>query len=98
MPNKPEDVTGKEWKSKVKARTAIIMLHADWTRDGEAPDSASGGYIDFWNGKRMTVSGAEGFIAMVGRRIGVSSAHIPGTSIGYSDLSNASLILFWEVK
>jgi hypothetical protein len=46
----------------------------------------------------MTVSDAEGFIAVMGRRTGVSSVHTPGTSVGYSDLSNARLILFWEVK
>jgi len=98
LPKQPENITGKDWESKVKGRTGIIMFHAYWTRTGEAPASASGGHIDLWNGQRLTVSGAEGLIAVLGRRVGISSAHIPGTSIGYSDLSNAKLILFWEVK
>jgi len=98
LPKQSENITGKDWESKVKGRTGVIMFHAYWTRAGEVPASASGGHIDLWNGQRLTVSGAEGFIAVLGRRIGIPSAHIPGTSIGYSDLSNARLILFWEVK
>ncbi len=98
LPKQPENITGKDWESKVKGRTGIIMFHAYWTRAGEAPENASGGHIDLWNGQRMTVSGADGFIAVLGRRIGISSAHIPGTSIGYSDLGNARVVLFWEVK
>ena len=34
LPKKPEDITGKDWKSKDKGRTGIIMFHAYWTRDG----------------------------------------------------------------
>ena len=98
LPKQPENITGNDWESKIEGRTGIIMFHAYWSRRGEAPANASGGHIDLWNGRRMTISGAEGLIAVVGRRIGISSAHIPGTSIGYSDLSNAKLILFWEVK
>lgn len=98
LPKQPENITGNDWESRIKGRTGIIMFHAYWTRPGEAPANASGGHIDLWNGRRMTISGAEGLIAVVGRRIGISSAHIPGTSIGYSDLSKAKLILFWEVN
>jgi hypothetical protein len=98
LPKQPENITGKDWESKVKGRTGIIMFHAYWTRDGEAPANASGGHIDLWNGGRLTVSGVEGFFAVLGRGIGISNAHIPGTSIGYSDLSNARIILFWEIK
>jgi hypothetical protein len=98
LPQEPENITGKGWESKVKGRTGIIMFHAYWARAGETPVNASGGHIDLWNGQRMTVSGPEGFLVMLGRRIGISNAHIPGTSIGYSDLGNARLILFWEIK
>jgi hypothetical protein len=98
LPKQPENITGKDWESKVKGRTGIIMFHAYWTRDTDSTGQASGGHIDLWNGKRLTIAGAEDFIAVAGRWIGIHSAHIPGTSIGYSDLRNAKLILFWEVK
>ncbi|MBP1315774.1 type VI secretion system amidase effector protein Tae4 [Herbaspirillum huttiense F1] len=98
LPKQPEDVTGKDWESKVKGRTGIIMFHAYWTHEGQSTSNASGGHIDLWNGKRMTIAGTESFLAMLGRGIGISSAHIPGTSYGYSDLSKARLILFWEVQ
>jgi Type VI secretion system (T6SS), amidase effector protein 4 len=98
LPRQPENVTGQKWETKVKGRTGIIMFHAYWTRPGEVPANASGGHIDLWNGSRTTISGAEGVIAFLGRSIGISNAHLPGTSIGYSDLGNAMLILFWEVK
>ena len=35
LPKKPEDITGKDWESKVKGRTGIIMFHAYWTRAAE---------------------------------------------------------------
>lgn len=46
-PQKPEGITGKDWESKVKGRTGIIMFHAYWTRQGEAPASASGDISTF---------------------------------------------------
>ncbi|WP_198118799.1 type VI secretion system amidase effector protein Tae4 [Massilia rhizosphaerae] len=98
LPKQPENITGKDWESKINGRTGIIMFHAYWARDTDSTGQASGGHIDLWNGKRLTIASAEDFIAVAGRWIGVQSAHIPGTSLGYSDLRNAKLILFWEVK
>ena len=51
-----------------------------------------------WNGKRLTISSGEGLLGVIGRGIGVWSAHIPGTTVGYSDLSKATEILFWEMR
>lgn len=98
LPKQPENITGADWESKVKGRTGIIMFHAYWTRDGESAASASGGHIDLWNGSRITVSGAEGLVSMVGRRMGIASMHLPFSNYGYSDLSKSKTILFWEVK
>jgi hypothetical protein len=98
LPKQPENITGKDWESKVKGRTGIIMFHGYWTRTGESTADASGGHIDLWNGSRLTISSTEDLLAVFGRRIGISSAHIPGTSIGYSNLANSKIILFWEIK
>lgn len=97
LPKQPENVTGKDWEAKVKGRTGIIMFHAYWTRDGETAANASGGHIDLWNGSRLSISGFLDGFATFGRRIGINS-FLPGTHIGFSDLRNARLILFWEVK
>ncbi|SHN43238.1 Type VI secretion system (T6SS), amidase effector protein 4 [Duganella sacchari] len=97
LPQKPENITGKDWEAKVKDRTGIIMFHAYWTRSGEAPANASGGHIDLWNGSRLTVSGFWDAFATFGRQIGVNE-FFPGTEFGFSDLRNSKTILFWEIK
>jgi hypothetical protein len=97
LPKQPEDITGKEWEAKVKSRTGIIMFHAYWTRDGETTRNATGGHIDLWNGSRLTISGFLDGFATIGRRLGIHSIGA-GTTLGYSDLRNSRLILFWEVK
>ncbi len=43
---KPENITGKDWVSRVKGRTGIVMFDGYWTRDGESGGNASGGHID----------------------------------------------------
>lgn len=95
---KTEDITGKDWESKIKGRTGIVMFNSYWARGSESAANASGGHIDLWNGSRLTISSAEGLLGVIGRGLGVTSAHIPGTSFGYSDLGNSKTILFWEVK
>lgn len=95
---KTENITGKDWENKIKGRTGIVMFNSYWQRGGESIANASGGHIDLWNGSRLTISSAEGLLGVIGRGLGVSSAHIPGTSMGYSDLGNSKIILFWEVK
>jgi hypothetical protein len=97
LPKQPENITGKDWESKVKGRTGIIMFHAYWTRAGEAPASASGGHIDLWNGSRLTISSVTDGFATVGRYFGMQS-FLPGTNIGFSDLRNSKTVLFWEIK
>ena len=97
LPKQPENITGKDWESKVKGRTGIVMFHAYWTRDGESAANASGGHIDLWNGSRLTISGFWDGFATVGRYLGQQS-FFPGTRYGYSDLRNSKIILFWEVK
>ena len=97
LPQNPEKITGKDWEAKVKGRTGIIMFHAYWTRSGEAPANASGGHIDLWNGSRLTISGFWDGFATLGRRVGMNE-FFPGTQIGFSDLRNSKIILFWEIK
>lgn len=97
LPKQPENVTGKDWESKVKGRTGIIMFHAYWTRDGQSTANASGGHIDLWNGSRLTISGFWDGFATIGRYLGRQSFR-PGTRYGYSDLRNAKVILFWAVQ
>ena len=97
LPKQPEVVTGKEWESKVKGRTGIIMFHAYWARAGETGGHASGGHIDLWNGARLTISGFWDGVATASRYLGKHSFR-PGTPYGFSDLRNAKMILFWEVK
>ena len=97
LPKQPENITGKDWESKVKGRTGIIMFHAYWTRAGEVPASASGGHIDLWGGSRLTISGFWDGFATIGRRFEMQE-FLPRTSIGFSDLRKSKTILFWEVK
>lgn len=93
LPNKPEDVTGQGWESKVKGRTGIIFFGEYWTRDGESAANASGGHIDLWNGARLTNNGLLGTLETFARfSLGIRSGP------GYSDLGKSRRILFWEVK
>ncbi|WP_426117415.1 type VI secretion system amidase effector protein Tae4 [Massilia sp. PWRC2] len=95
LPKQPEDITGKDWESKVKGRTGIIMFHAYWTHSGQTAANASGGHIDLWNGSRLTNNGVAGTIEMFARfRLGINNPWIPL----YSDLRNSKTILFFEVK
>ncbi len=101
LPQTPEKITGKNWEVNVKGRTGIIMFHAYWTRSGEAPADASGGHIDLWNGKRLTISGFVDGFATIGRYLGIESVR-QGASVfsswSYSDLGKSKTILFWEIK
>ena len=93
LPPKPENITGRDWESKVKGRTGIIMFDGYWTREGEAPANASGGHIDLWNGSRMTSGSLAGAVTNFLRfNVGWESGP------GYSDLGKSTKILFWEVK
>ncbi|MEQ5839901.1 type VI secretion system amidase effector protein Tae4 [Paraburkholderia acidicola] len=92
-----ENITGPDWESKVKGRTGIIQFSRYWTREGEGAADASGGHIDLWNGKRLTISSAPDSVATISRMFGYQS-FAPGTSFGWSDLRNSKQILFWEIR
>lgn len=92
-----EDITGRDWESKVKGRTGIIMFDSYWSRSSDSAGDASGSHIDLWNGSRLTISGPINSIATVGRMFGMNSL-FPGSSFGFSDLGDSKKILFWEVK
>ncbi|MFT3847629.1 MAG: type VI secretion system amidase effector protein Tae4 [Propionivibrio sp.] len=95
LPRQPENITGKDWESKVKGRTGIIMFHAYWTRSGESASSASGGHIDLWNGSRLTNNGVIGTLETFARfTLGISR---PWPHV-YSDLRDSKTILFFEIK
>lgn len=100
LPREPEDITGKDWESKIKGRTGIIMFHAYWHHDGP-PDHLTGGHIDLWNGSRLTISGFADGLATIGRYFGQTSFRQGATTLptwAWSDLGRSKLILFWEVK
>ncbi len=89
----PEDITGADWQKKIKGRTGIVAFKNYWRRNGESTGRASGGHIDLWNGSRMTISSAGGVAANVGRFLfGINASYF------YSDLAEATEILFWEIK
>jgi hypothetical protein len=97
LPQQPENITGKDWTSKVNGRTGIIMFDSYWTRAGESSANASGGHIDLWNGSRLTISGFFDAFSTIGRYLGRQSL-FPGTDYGWSDLANSKTILFWDIK
>ncbi|CAG2145860.1 type VI secretion system amidase effector protein Tae4 [Ralstonia mannitolilytica] len=95
--HKTEDITGRDWESKVKGRTGIIMFDSYWSRSSDSAGDASGGHIDLWNGSRLTISGPINSIATFGRMFGMNSL-FPGSPLGFSDLRDSKKILFWEIK
>ncbi|WP_080425920.1 type VI secretion system amidase effector protein Tae4 [Burkholderia ubonensis] len=82
-----ENVTGEDWRDRVKGRTGIIMFDGYWTRDGETEGNASGGHIDLWNGEKLT-----GFGAGLRTRWNIV---IPGL---WSDFRRSKTILFFQIK
>ncbi|MFM0591463.1 type VI secretion system amidase effector protein Tae4 [Paraburkholderia dilworthii] len=92
-----ENITGRDWESKVKGRRGIIQFARYWTRGGESQADASGGHIDLWNGSRLTISGAANAVATISRMLG-RQAFRPGSTLGWSDLGRSKTILFWEIK
>ncbi|POR52232.1 type VI secretion system (T6SS) effector Tae4 (amidase) [Paraburkholderia eburnea] len=84
---KTEDITGKDWLSRIKGRTGIIMFDGYWPRDGETAESASGGHIDLWNGTKLTGIGT-------GFRVNWNIV-IPGI---WEDFRKSRTILFFPLK
>lgn len=95
LPKEPENITGKEWESKVKGRSGIIYFENYWHRKGETK-TATGDHIDLWNGSKLTPNAANNV-----RRLGLNSIQWlpwPLDGFNFSDLGNSTKILFWEVK
>lgn len=93
LPQKPENITGKDWRTKIAGRTGIVAFSNYWRREGESAANASGGHIDLWNGARLTNNGVRGALTNFARfTLGINSGP------GYSDLGNSTEILFWEIK
>lgn len=95
LPSEPENVTGKDWESKIKSRSGIIYFENYWHRPGETT-TASGDHIDLWNGSSLTPN-AVNYL----RRLGLNSVQwLPSlfSSFNFSDLGNSTKILFWEIK
>lgn len=84
-----QNITGENWKDKIKGKTGIIFFGDYWSREGESSDAASGGHIDLWNGSSMTPNWASTL------RFTFGISYIPGI---YSNLGKAKKILFFEVK
>lgn len=87
-----QNITGANWKDKVKGKTGIIFFGDYWQRDGESSDAASGGHIDLWNKTSMTPNLA----STLRFTLGIDSLNFYFYQL--SDLSNAKKIMFFEVK
>lgn len=86
---KPTDVTGKDWRSKVKGKTGMVFFKDYWEREGET--SPTGDHIDLWNGQSLTAATLQGRVNNLLRfTIGVNA-------LWYSDLGKAKKILFWQI-
>ncbi len=69
----PEDITGTDWRSRVKGRTGIIYFFGYWRQDGDSGNNLSGGHIDLWNKDTLPAS-AESFLRF---RLGISEIPNP---------------------
>jgi hypothetical protein len=85
LPQKPENITGEDWATKVKGRSGIVFFADYWARTAE--NQASGDHIDLWNGEKMT-----GFGTGLRARWNIV---IPGI---WSDLRKAKTILFFPIQ
>jgi hypothetical protein len=95
LPKEPEDITGKDWESKIKGRTGIIYFENYWRRPDDKKQP-TGDHIDLWNKSGLTSNPAN-----VVRRFGLTSVQwLPGplSRYNFSDLRNSTKILFWEVE
>lgn len=86
------NITGENCEEKIKGKTGIVFFANYWARPGEIKNP-TGDHIDLWNGTRLTASGLQG-VAVTFLRFGLGINSGPG----FSDLRNATNILFWEVR
>jgi len=98
----PENVTGADWKSKVRGRTGIIAFSQYWSRGG---NDLSGGHIDLWNGYRFPYPSPSlsehGTVGIVGNwsRFGLNGWGVyNGGYLFFSDLAASKVITFFEIK
>lgn len=97
LPQQAENVTGKDWESKIKGRTGIVFFADYWKRTTKE-QAPTGDHIDLWNGSRLT-----GNAANIARRLGLTSMQWlpnigPLADYNFSDLAGSKTILFWEIK
>jgi hypothetical protein len=92
-----ENITGKDWESRIKGRTGIVMFDGYRIRGQETAAQASGGHIDLWNGSRLTISSVPDAAVTISRFAFNWQSFVPALG-GWSDLRNSKKILFWEVK
>jgi hypothetical protein len=90
-----QNITGKDWQSKIKGTTGVVYFADYWIRTGAngkpIERNPTGDHIDLWNGVRMTASGFSGTLVTIARfGLGVRSGP------GFSDLGNSKRILFWR--
>lgn len=88
-----QNITGANWKDKVKGKTGIIFFGDYWQRDGESADASSGGHIDLWNKTTMTPSRA----STIRFTLGIDRINLFGIYT-MSDLGKAKKIMFFGVK
>jgi hypothetical protein len=96
LPQKPEDVTGKDWEKNIKGRTGIVYFADYWMRNTDKKKQPSGDHIDLWNGSSLTPAPVNHL-----RSIGLNSISWllgPLSRYNFSDLAGSSQILFWEVR
>lgn len=92
LPAVPAMIAGDDWQDKIEGKTGIIYFANYWKREGETT-KPSGDHIDLWNGERLTNNGFRGTLQTFLRfTLNIHSGP------GYSDLKNATEILFWEIQ
>jgi len=83
---------GKNFQASIAGRTGIVFFKDYWLRSGER--HPTGDHIDLWNRDCLTPS----FTTFLRFSLGISRMPSPlGPGNYYSDLSNASQVLFWPL-
>lgn len=100
---KPQDITGRDWKSKVYGRTGIIAFSNYWGKN------QSGGHIDLWNKSRFpyptpsfSIDGTFGILANFSRFAFAGwGIYNGGSYYGFGilpNLADSKKIIFFEMK
>ncbi|SHN60420.1 type VI secretion system amidase effector protein Tae4 [Desulfovibrio litoralis] len=83
------NITSKDWRSKITNKTGVVYFANYWIPEGSK--FPTGGHIDLWNGSRFPHYSFRSFATNVGR------FNIDSPDLFYSNLDNATTILFWEI-